>query len=121
MERAVDGVVFGQIALRIKNVHETTLRLLQRSECHPDLTMYGLNPVWGKTMRESWVVKGLHQLEGAIEHIDSAVRAAVGGVEGGESSAVVADPVGARGQRHETPAVDQMRVSSRRYSRLIRH
>src|SRR3954469_6016154 len=81
MERTVDGEVLDQNALRIKNVHETTLRFFQSRECHPNLTTYGLNPVWGKTMRDSWVVKGLHQLEGAIEHVDSAVRATVGRVE----------------------------------------
>src|SRR6266403_5281794 len=83
MERAVDGEVLDQIPLRIKNVHETTLRFLQSRERHPDLTIYGLNPVWGKTMRDSWVVKGLHQLESAIEYVDSAVRTTIGGIQQG--------------------------------------
>ena len=39
--------------------------------------------------------------------------------EGGESGAIVADPVGAAWQCSETPAVGKMWVSSRRYSRLI--
>src|SRR6266403_821983 len=81
MERAVDGEVLRQITLCIKNVHEATLRFLQSGERHPDLAIYGLNPVRGETIRDTRVVKRLHQLEAAIEHIDSAVGATIGGIQ----------------------------------------
>src|SRR5882762_9214975 len=81
MERTVDGEVLHQITLCIKDVHEAALRFVQGSERHPDVAIYGLNSVRGKTSRNSWVVKGPHQTKCAIEHVNSAVRATIGGIQ----------------------------------------
>src|SRR5438132_7203458 len=81
MERTVDGEVLYQITLCIKNVHEATLRFVQSGERHPDEAIHGLNSVRGKTFRDSRVVKGLHRFKGAIEHVNSAVRATIGGIQ----------------------------------------
>src|SRR4029077_13376177 len=81
MERTTGGEVLHQIALCIKNVHEATLRFVQSGERHPDVTIYGLNSVRGKTSRDSWVVKRLHRSKCAIEHVNSAVRATIGGIQ----------------------------------------
>src|SRR5438552_17513426 len=51
----------------------------------------------------------------------SVIVKSVGLVQSGESGAIVADPPGAGGECNATPGVDQMWVSIRRYSRLIRH
>ena len=82
MERAVGGEVSHQITFCIKNVHEATLRFVQRGERHPDVAVYGLNSVRGKISRDGWVVKRLH-LKRAIEPVDSTVRATVGGIQEG--------------------------------------
>src|SRR6266404_1123901 len=81
MQRTVESEVLYQITLFIKNVHEATLRFVQGSERHPNLAVYGLNSIRGKTVRDSRVVKGLRQLKGAIEHIDSAIRTTIGGIQ----------------------------------------
>src|SRR4029077_4972822 len=41
--------------------------------------------------------------------------------QAGVSGAVVADPPGAGGECNETPGVNKIWISNRRYSRLIRH
>src|SRR5438874_4821951 len=87
MERAVDSEVLHQITFRIKNVHEATLRFVQSRERHPNVAIYGLNSVRGKTFRDIRVVKGLHQMKCAIEHVNSAVRATIGGIQ--ESACLV--------------------------------
>ncbi len=81
MERTADGEVLHQITFCIKNVHEATLRFVQGSERHPNVAIYGLNSVRGKTSRDSWVVKGLHRSKCAIEHINPAVRATISGIQ----------------------------------------
>src|SRR5260370_33284447 len=81
MERTADGEVLHQIALCIKNVHEASLRFVQSGERHPNVAGYGLNSVRGKTTRDSRVVKGLQRSKCAIEHVNSAVRATVGGIQ----------------------------------------
>src|SRR5260370_27796507 len=81
MERTADGEVLHQITFCIKNVHEATLRFVQSGERHPNVAVYGLNSVRGKTTRDSRVVKGLHRSKCAIEHVNSAVRATVGGIQ----------------------------------------
>src|SRR6266403_2736760 len=87
MERTVDGEVLHQITLRIKNVHEATLRFVQGGERYPNVTIYSLNSVRGKIFRDSRVVKGLHQMKGAVEHVNSAVRATIGSIQ--ESACLV--------------------------------
>src|SRR5205814_3656531 len=79
--------VLHQITLRIKNVHEATLRFVQSGERHPNVAIYSLNSVRGKTFRDIRVGKGLHQMKGAIEHVNSAVRATVGSIQ--ESACLV--------------------------------
>src|SRR5882762_1441711 len=81
MERTVDGEVLHQITIWIKNVHEATLRFFHGSESHPNVAIYGLNSVRGKTFRDTGVVKGLHQTKCAIEDVNSAVRATIGGIQ----------------------------------------
>src|SRR6266850_5267632 len=87
MQRTVDGEVLYQITFRIKNVHEATLRFVQGGERHPNVAIYGLNSVRGKTSRDTRVGKGLHQMKCAIEDINSAVRATISGIQ--ESACLV--------------------------------
>src|SRR6478736_4566507 len=87
MQRTVDGEVLHQITFGIKNVHKATLRFVQGGERHPNVTIYSLNSVRGKIFRDSRVVKGLHQMKCAIEHVNSAVRATIGSIQ--ESACLV--------------------------------
>jgi hypothetical protein len=48
----------------------------------PDVAIYSLNSVRRKTFRDIRIVKGLHQMKCPIEHVNSAVRATVGGHTG---------------------------------------
>ena len=79
--------MFHQITCCIKDVHESTLRFVQGSERHPNVAIYGLNSVRGKTSRDSGVGKGLRQMKCAIEHVNSAVRATIGSIQ--ESACLV--------------------------------
>src|SRR5258705_215885 len=81
MKRTVDGEVLYQITFWIKNVHKATLRFVQGGEGHPNLTVYRLNSVGGKIFRDTGIVEGLHQTKLAIEDINSAVRATIGGIQ----------------------------------------
>src|SRR5882672_10167808 len=81
MEWTADGGVPQQITRCVENVHETTLSFVHGGERHPNVAIYGLNSVRGKVSRDSRVVKGRHQTKGAIEYVNSAVRAIIGGVQ----------------------------------------
>src|SRR6478752_5483068 len=87
MQRTVDGEMLHQITFGIKNVHKATLRFVQGGERHPNVTIYSLNSVRGKTFRDIRVGKGLYQMKGAIEHVNSAVRATIGSIQ--ESACLV--------------------------------
>src|SRR5438270_7249906 len=78
---------FTKLPSVLKNVHEATLRFVQSGERHPNVAIYGLNSVRGKTFRDIRVGKGLHQMKCAIEHVNSAVRATIGGIQ--ESACLV--------------------------------
>src|SRR6476660_2441765 len=81
MEWTMDGGVPHQITFGIKNVHEAALPFVQGSKGHPNLAIYGLNSVRGEIFRDIRVVKGPHQIKAAIEHVNSAVRATIGGIQ----------------------------------------
>src|SRR6266478_69435 len=81
MEWTADGGVPQQITRCVENVHEATLSFVQGGERHPNVAIYGLNSVRGKIFRDSRVVKGRHQIKGAIEHVNSAVWATISSVE----------------------------------------
>src|SRR6266481_4964536 len=81
MEWTLEGGVLHQITCCVENVHEATLSFVQGSERHPNVAIYGLNSVRGKVSRDGRVVKGCHQTKGAIEHVNSAVRTIIGGVQ----------------------------------------
>src|SRR4029077_19777210 len=87
MQRTVDGEGLHQITFGIKNVHKATLRFVQGGERHPNVTTYSLNSVRGKIFRDSRVVKGLHQMKCAVEDVNSAVWATIGGIQ--ESACLV--------------------------------
>src|SRR5437588_10346047 len=108
MQRTVDGEVLHQITLRIKNVHEATLRFVQSGEPHPNVAIYSLNSVRGKIFRDSRAVKGLHQMKCAVEDVNSAVRATIGGIQQRDG-----------GGCNATPGVDQTCVGRKRYGRPI--
>src|SRR5258705_8569406 len=81
MKRTVDGEVPHQVTRCVENVHEATLRFVKSGERHPDVAVYGLNSIRNKFFRDRRIVKGLHQIKAAIEHVNSAVRATIGGIE----------------------------------------
>src|SRR5882724_6325835 len=87
MQRSMDGEMLYQIPFCIKNVHKATLRFVQSGERHPNVAIYGLNSVRGKTFRDIRVGKGLHQMKAAIEQVNSAVRATIGSIQ--ESACLV--------------------------------
>src|SRR6266404_2758383 len=105
MERAMGGKVLHQVTLCIKNVHEATLRFVQGGERHPDVAVNGLNSVRGKIFRDSRVVKGLHQSKGAIEHVDSAVRTTISGIQ--ESALLVGRDSQARVDRARARSINR--------------
>ena len=81
MQRTAGREVLHQIPFCIENIHKATLRFIQGGERHPDLALYGLNPLRGEIFRDSRIGKGLHQLEGTIEHVDSPIWATIGGIQ----------------------------------------
>src|SRR5437868_14825123 len=115
MQRTVDGEVLHQITFGIKNVHKATLRFVQGGERHPNVTIYGLNSVRGKTFRDIRVGKGLHHMKGAIEHVNSAVRATIGSIQ--ESACLVGRDSQARATRTCARSIsrDRRMSSARRW------
>src|SRR6266850_3599819 len=105
MEWTMDGGVLNQITFGIKNVHEAALPFIQGGERHPNLAIYGLNSVRGEIFRDSRVVKGLHQIKGAIEHVNSAVRATIGGIQ--ESACLVGRDGQARVDRTRARSINR--------------
>jgi hypothetical protein len=72
----------------------------------PDVAIYSLNSIRRKTFRDIRIVKGLYQMKCAIEHVNSAVRATIGGIQ--ESACLVGRDGQARVRPHPR-SIDQPR------------
>ena len=78
MKRSIHREVLHQIARGVEDVYESALSFIERRIGDPDLPINGLNAIGGKIFRNLWIIEGLHKVEGAVEHVDPAVRAVIG-------------------------------------------